>query len=131
MKSIPSMGVDAETEKTIRLIDVLWFEKNSAVVAAAFEVEKSTSIYSGMLRLMDLHHAFSDRASDLYIVIPNNREKEVRFQMNRPGLKAGQVMMQYILFNDLTKHCEALCKFGDSKDILKKIAIHGDGSGRI
>ena len=37
----------------VRLIDVLWLERSSGVVAAAFEVEHTTSIYSGIVRLLD------------------------------------------------------------------------------
>src|SRR3546814_1317359 len=37
----------------IGLIDVLWLESGGRV-AAAFEVEHSTSIYSGIVRMLDL-----------------------------------------------------------------------------
>jgi hypothetical protein len=40
------------TNRTIELIDVLWLKGNSIV--AAFEVESTTSIYSGLLRMSDL-----------------------------------------------------------------------------
>ena len=40
------------TTRTIELIDVLWQKGNSIV--AAFEVESTTSIYSGLLRMSDL-----------------------------------------------------------------------------
>ena len=40
---------DDATRRTIELIDVLWL-KSSAVVAA-FEIESTTSIYSGLLRI--------------------------------------------------------------------------------
>ena len=38
----------------IRLIDVLWLDRSARTVAAAFEVEHTTSIYSGIVRLLDL-----------------------------------------------------------------------------
>lgn len=38
----------------MRLIDVLWIEQSSQKVAAAFEVEHTASIYSGIVRLLDL-----------------------------------------------------------------------------
>ena len=40
------------TQRTIELIDVLWLKGNS--ITAAFEVESTTSIYSGLLRMSDL-----------------------------------------------------------------------------
>ena len=122
MSSFPTLPVNEDTGKTIRLIDVLWFERDSHRVAAAFEVEKSTSIYSGMLRLLDLHHSFPDSATSLYIVIPDKREKDVCLQMSRPSIQSTRISMHYILFSDLKKHCDAICVFGESKEILQKIA---------
>jgi len=40
---------DEATNKTIELIDVLWLQGNAIV--AAFEIESTTSIYSGLLRM--------------------------------------------------------------------------------
>jgi hypothetical protein len=43
---------DEATNRTIELIDVLWLKGNS--IQAAFEIESTTSIYSGLLRMSDL-----------------------------------------------------------------------------
>ena len=43
---------DDATNKTIELIDVLWLQGNAII--AAFEVEHTSSIYSGILRMSDL-----------------------------------------------------------------------------
>src|SRR5262245_105340 len=43
---------DAETNRTIKDIDVLWLDGDAIV--AAFEVESTTAIYSGLLRMSDL-----------------------------------------------------------------------------
>lgn len=37
-----------------RMVDVIWFKKGTAMPARFFEVEHSTSIYSGLLRLNDI-----------------------------------------------------------------------------
>lgn len=50
-------GADA-----VRLIDVLWLQSGSGEVAAAFEVEHSTTIYSGIVRLLDLAMGAGRRA---------------------------------------------------------------------
>jgi type II restriction enzyme len=91
-------------------------------VVAAFEVEKSTSIYSGILRLTDLSYSIADGDETFYIVIPDSREKDVLLQLSRPALKNNRVEIRYILFSDLRTHCDALCKFGDSHHIMRKIA---------
>jgi hypothetical protein len=43
---------DPVTNRTIELIDVLWLK--STAIVAAFEIESTTSIYSGLLRMADL-----------------------------------------------------------------------------
>lgn len=121
-EDFPELPVDKETSNTIKLIDVLWFEKNSNRTVCAFEVEKSTSIYSGILRLSDLAFSLTDHQSSLFIIVPNAREKDVLMQLSRPSIKKSNVQIKYILFSDLRDHCDALCKFGDSHRILEKIA---------
>jgi type II restriction enzyme len=118
----PKMNVSPEVFNTISLIDIVWFEKGTNRIVCAFEVEKSTSIYSGILRLTDLSFSLPSHQSKLYIVIPDNREKEVKLQLNRPSVQHNNLEILYILTSELREHCDALCKFGDSHHILEKIA---------
>ena len=122
LDQFPALNIDKETLGTIQLIDVIWFEKGTNKVVCAFEVEKSTSIYSGILRLSDLAFSLPDHSSSLFIIIPDKREKDVLLQLSRPSIKKSQILIKYILFSDLREHCDALCKFGDSHKILEKIA---------
>jgi type II restriction enzyme len=85
-------------------------------------VEKSTSIYSGILRLTDLSYTIADDDEVFYLIVPDKREKDVVAQLSRPAIKQNKVMIKYILFSDLRQHCDALCKFGDSHLIMEKIA---------
>jgi type II restriction enzyme len=55
--SLGHLGIEdvpASVFDTLSLIDVIWLHKDGHAVCA-FEVEKSTSIYSGILRLHDYH----------------------------------------------------------------------------
>lgn len=122
ISKFPAMDIDKDTYKTITLIDAVWFEKNSNNIICAFEVEKSTSIYSGILRLKDLYYSFPDNPPTLYLIIPDKREKEVLLQLHRPSIKNSNVEIHYILFSDLRRDCEAICKFGENKEILNKIS---------
>lgn len=122
LADFPNMDINKETYHTISLIDIVWFEKGTNKPICAFEVEKSTSIYSGILRLTDLSYSFADSEQHLFIVIPDKREKEVVMQLSRPSIKSNRTKIQYIVFSELRKHCDALCKFGENHDILKKIA---------
>ena len=122
LANFPEVAVAKDALSTIALIDIVWFEKGTNRPICAFEVEKSTSIYSGILRLTDLSYSFTESEQHLYIVLPDKREKEVLAQLSRPSIRSSQTTIQYILFSELRAHCDALCKFGDSHNILKKIA---------
>jgi type II restriction enzyme len=122
IKEFPSIEINRDTLNTIKLIDILWFQKGTNKIVGAFEVEKSTSIYSGILRLTDLAYSIADGDEVLYIIIPDSREKDVRMQLLRPSIKKNNVPIHYILFSELRQHCDALCKFGENHHILKKIA---------
>lgn len=123
LPELPQMNIQPEVLKTIELIDVLWLEKGTNKIISAFEVEKSTSIYSGILRLADLTLTFSKEKIMICLVAPDQREKEVVAQLKRPSLSAGQNgQISYILFSDLCEHCESICKLGSDYTILEKIS---------
>ncbi|MEO6288928.1 MAG: hypothetical protein ABIO76_03345, partial [Ginsengibacter sp.] len=122
LQRFPEINLDKETLNTVKLIDVLWFQKGTNNVIAAFEVEKSTSIYSGILRLSDLSYTIADGDEVFYLIVPDKREKDVCMQLCRPSIKQNNVPIKYILFSELRSHCDALCKFGESHHVMEKIA---------
>lgn len=73
---------DPDTNKTIKLIDLLWLQGNAIV--AAFEIESTTSIYSGLLRMSDLLAMQPNIAIPLFLVAPEDRREKVIQQVNRP-----------------------------------------------
>ncbi len=85
-------------------------------------MEKSTSIYSGILPLSDLSYSIADGDETLYLVVPDSREKDVCLQLVRPSVKSNNVPIKYILFSELRNNCDALCRFGDSHLVMGKIA---------
>ncbi len=122
LQQFPEINLDKETLNTVKLIDVLWFQKGTNNVIAAFEVEKSTSIYSGILRLTDLSYSIADGDEVFYLIVPDKREKDVCMQLCRPAVKQNNVVIKYILFSELRNHCDALCKFGENHLVMEKIA---------
>lgn len=70
------------TNKTIELIDVLWLKGNSII--AAFEIESTTSIYSGLLRMSDLIALQPNLNIKLYLVAPDSRSAKVEQGILRP-----------------------------------------------
>lgn len=84
LPELPELKVGNEVKKTIALIDVIWFEKGTTKFVSAYEVEKSTSIYSGILRLTDLALTLSKSEKvSLYLVAPDQREKEIIAQLKK------------------------------------------------
>jgi type II restriction enzyme len=119
---LPSLELGSDVSATIELIDVLWLDKSRPRIVCAFEVEKSTSIYSGILRLCDLSLALPDHQTRLCLVAPDGREKEVIAQLMRPSfLAADRPRPSYLLFSDLAQHCDAICRFGADHRVLDKI----------
>jgi len=82
LADLPDLGFSKETTDLVRGIDVLWLRGNS--VLAAFEIEHTTSIYSGLLRMSDLLSLQPNINIDLYIVAPASRRAQVARQLNRP-----------------------------------------------
>jgi hypothetical protein len=80
-ESLPLQFDDA-TNRTIELIDVLWLQGNAIV--AAFEIESTTSIYSGLLRMSDLITMQPNLNLPLYLVAPDDRRNKVISEVNRP-----------------------------------------------
>lgn len=70
------------TNRTIELIDVLWLKGNA--ITAAFEIENTTSIYSGILRMSDLISMHPNLNIPLYLVVPEERRNKVITEVNRP-----------------------------------------------
>jgi hypothetical protein len=79
--SLP-LQFDGQTNKTIELIDVLWLNGNSFM--AAFEIESTTSIYSGLLRMADLLTMQPNLYIPLFLVAPDERRDRVIAEINRP-----------------------------------------------
>lgn len=123
LSELPPLGLPQEVTRTVSLIDVIWITRDTRRIECAFEIEKSTSIYSGMLRLLDLAASLGDRQYDFFLVAPDSREREVQAQLKRPSFQNnGCIGLRYILFSDLLDHCHGLCKFGDNYRILLKLA---------
>lgn len=85
MESLPfTQFSNAEpTLKTIEQIDVLWLSKKTIV--RAFEVEHTTAVYSGILRMADLLALQPNFHTRLHIVAPEERRKKVFQELRRPA----------------------------------------------
>ena len=81
MEELP-LNYDEVTIKTIEQIDVLWLRRRSIV--RAFEIEHTTSIYSGILRMADLLALQPNLEIKTHIVAPLERKEKVFQELKRP-----------------------------------------------
>ena len=81
LDSLP-INYDPVAMKTIENIDVLWL--NRRTIVRAFEVEHTTSIYSGILRMADLLALIPNIDIKLHIVAPLSRKEKVLEEIQRP-----------------------------------------------
>jgi type II restriction enzyme len=124
LTELPDRILGAPGADAVRLIDVLWLEKSDDHVAGAFEVEHTTSIYSGIVRLLDLAlGAPSETTRGLYLVAPDDRESEVRAQLARPAFRqVSQLGVRYLAYGQLEKHRESMARFGHGLKAVEAIA---------
>jgi len=132
---LPAQFNDA-THKTIELIDVLWLHRNSFM--AAFEIECTTSVYSGLLRMSDLLALQPDLKTKLYLVAPDDRRSKVEQEILRPTFTLRERPLNetcgFLAFSKLLEHVEAIQRLGLAAslkpDFLDKAAEYfNDSSG--
>jgi len=76
------LNYDDTTLRTIEQIDVLWLRGRSII--RAFEVEHTTSVYSGILRMADLLALQPNMDIKLHIVAPEAKREKVFQEIRRP-----------------------------------------------
>jgi hypothetical protein len=112
LSSLPLQFDDA-TNRTIELIDVLWLSKNS--IMAAFEIESTTSIYSGLLRMGDLVAMQPNLNIPLFLVAPDERREKVFAEVNRPTFSRLEPRLakicRYISFGALRERLSQVKEF--------------------
>lgn len=82
MPELPTVSNNTKVQRIVELIDVLWLKSGDC--AAAFEVECTTSVYSGLLRMSDLVAMQPNIAIELFIVAPSSRREKVFGELLRP-----------------------------------------------
>lgn len=76
------LNYDDTTLRTIEQIDVLWLR--GRCIVRAFEVEHTTSVYSGILRMADLLALQPNMDIKLHIVAPTAKRDKVFQEIRRP-----------------------------------------------
>jgi hypothetical protein len=97
---LPNFGFDENTRRIVQNIDVLWLRKN--VINKAIEIESTTSIYSGLLRLNDLVLAQPNIRIDLYVASAQARRDKVWNQLLRPSFHSLLPKCEFISFEKIS-----------------------------
>ena len=129
---LPDILEKGPAADAVRLIDVLWVDASTNAVAAAFEVEHTTSIYSGIVRMLDLALGIEGAtARNFFLVAPDDREADVRAQFARPAFsRVGELDLRYLPYSELRSHREAIARFGSGlKGVLAIARPLRQGSG--
>lgn len=114
LTALPADLAAGPAAAAVALIDVLWFHPDGTV-AAALEVEHSTSIYSGIVRMLDLalSRDGADAAHGMFLVAPDGREADVRAQVQRPAFsRVADLEVRYLPYGELERNREAAMRFG-------------------
>jgi hypothetical protein len=105
---------DNVTNRVIEMIDVLWLKGNRIV--AAFEIECTTSIYSGLLRMSDLLSLQPNIKINIFLIAPEMRRSKVLNEILRPTFRLREKPLSevcgFISIEELKEKIEGVKKLG-------------------
>ena len=127
LKHLPNLGMGTGSQKVIELIDVLWLKGGNQVVAA-FEVEHSTSVYSGLLRMSDLTVLSPNLFFPLYIVAPEERLAKVQRELSRPTFQTLELHKRcgYFSYERLFEQADNIKQWANDPSAIDKLASRID-----
>jgi hypothetical protein len=114
LANLPTQFNEATT-KTIENIDVLWL--SGQAIVAAFEVEHTTAVYSGLLRMSDLLTMQPNLDINLYLVGPDDRYPKFAREVARPTFASRSKPLHVLCgFLPYSKLCERL---DEAKNVIR------------
>jgi hypothetical protein len=117
-----------DVPRSIENIDVVW-KFGPYSIKSAFEIEHSTSVYSGILRLSDLRAEAPNSNYPLFIVASENRRRKVFDELRRPTFSGPCLRLNEVirfLGYDKLREIDELSK--DAKDFDPNVLLAGGES---
>ena len=116
--------MDTASRRLINLIDVLWLRGDEVV--AAYEIEHTTSISSGLLRLYDLDALCPTSIMHLCVVIPNPSLKRFQAVLTRPAFQRLNMQKRclIILEETLLQQAEHILRWASSPTVITRLALN-------
>ena len=127
---LPPLGLDPDSQRLVELIDVVWL-RGTSQVAAAFEVECTTSVHGGLLRMADLAALAPNLAVPLYVVVPEARLPKVRRELRRPALQALELHRRCGFFSTeaLVAAAPEIARWASGPEAIGRLAEWLDAAG--
>lgn len=120
----PRIGFDEITRRIVQNIDVLWLDRG--VIRKAFEIEATTTIYSGLLRLNDLMLSQPNNNIDMYVSSSSERRDHVARQLMRPSFQSIIGRCQFLDFQNVRTQIEKLDSLSGGKELRVSGLIQGE-----
>lgn len=126
--ALPSVTPDLKSEKLLtawseaidaaRFIDCVWF-KNGKLMPAVMEIEHSTGVTSGLVRMQKFKNALPDLRSRWVVVAPDEDRDEVIRKCNDPQFKGlGTKFFPYSAVEELNALCQKRKLKGVTEEFL-------------
>jgi len=122
LKALPPL-LDSSSRRIINLIDVLWLRGDDVV--AAYEIEHTTSISSGLLRLYDLDALYPTSIMHLCVVIPNPSLKRFQSILARPAFQRLNMQKRCLIIQEetLLQQAEHILRWASSPVVITRLAL--------
>jgi len=116
--------------RTVRYIDVMWIRKQAVV--GAFEIEHTSTIYSGLLRMSDMLTMHPSSPIHWYIVAPDQRYDKFANEVARPTFRYLEPPLHtvcgFLPYSRLLEAVESAAQFAEylSPEFIEKFAERFD-----
>jgi len=123
LKALPPL-VDSASRRNINLIDVLWLRGDEVV--AAYEIEHTTSISSGLLRLYDLDALCLTNIMHLCVVVPHLSLRRFQAILARPAFQRLNMQKRCLIIQEetLLQQAEHILRWASSPAIITRLALN-------
>ncbi|MCX6776088.1 MAG: hypothetical protein NT130_04550 [Candidatus Micrarchaeota archaeon] len=121
MKEVPPIASE-RILSTISNIDVIWFDISGENPIACFEVEHTTDITKGLLRIYQVRHY----QASFVIVAPSDSRKKFEIEVSKDPFKQIRNRYHFVSYDELTKFNEAANEY-----YKLKLKIFGETGGEV
>lgn len=120
---LPEFREGLDVPPTIKNIDVVW-KFGPYSIKSAFEIEHSTSVYSGILRLSDLRTEAPNSNYPLFIIASEERRRKVFNELCRPTFSDSALRLNEVIrFLDYNKIRKIDEMFGNKDEFDARILL--------